>query len=216
MKTTLQLLKNRWTRALACALAPIFLATTAIAADDTNAELARPSTNAADASSVQPAKHRVSISIGESEYARYPLPKEVLDRLTPEQVLELEKSRREHSQIEEVVIPLAAFVMVVGIIALGVTQRLKRARILHETIRIMIEKGQPIPPELLQPQEPRRGPRSDLRRGLVFIGIGIALLFMFFGHGDGMLRWVGLIPLLMGVAFLITWKVESNKNGQAK
>jgi len=80
---------------------------------------------------------------------------------------------------------------------------------------LMIEKGQPIPPELLQSQDPPRRPKSDLRSGLVLVGIGIGVgIFLYVQHGN---VWpAALIPLLMGVAFLITWKIEANKNGQSK
>ncbi len=111
--------------------------------------------------------------------------------------------------------PIALFVSFVGVVALVISHRLKKAKLLHETIRAMIDKGQPIPPELLQPQEPRRKPRSDLRRGLVFIAIGIALLVVLHSWGNN-IRAAGWIPLLMGVAFLITWKLEANKNGESK
>jgi len=99
-----------------------------------------------------------------------------------------------------------------GIVALVLRKRLQQTRLLHETIRAMIDKGQPIPPELLQPPAPRR-PRSDLRRGLVFLGIGIGLTVWLALEGGT--KWpLGLIPLLMGVAFLVTWKVERPKNGE--
>jgi hypothetical protein len=139
------------------------------------------------------------------------LPKEVLEKLSPEQIVELEKARRSQSQFLDVLAPLAFFAAVFGIVALVLRKRLQQARLLHETIRMMIDKGQPIPPELLQPPGPRR-PRSDLRRGLVLLGIGIGLTVWL--AMDGGTKWaLGLIPLLMGVAFLITWKVERPKNG---
>jgi hypothetical protein len=44
------------------------------------------------------------------------------------------------------------------------------------------------------------------------LGIGIGLTVWL--AMDGGTKWaLGLIPLLMGVAFLITWKVERPKNG---
>jgi hypothetical protein len=54
-----------------------------------------------------------------------------------------------------------------------------------------------------------------LRSGLVLVGVGLGVgMFLFVQHQNA---WpAGLIPLLMGVAFLITWKIESNKNGPSK
>jgi hypothetical protein len=88
---------------------------------------------------------------------------------------------------------------------------------LHDTLRLMIEKGQPIPPELLQPAEPQRRTNCDLRRGLIWSGVGVGLAVSLLVKHDEDVPWpLALIPLLIGVAFLITWKIESNKNGPSK
>ena len=152
----------------------------------------------------------------------YGLPKEVFDRLTPEQVMEMAQARQKTfgterlpDMIEMIVVPVGMFSMIAVCVWLGVSGRQKRSRMLHDTLRLMIEKGQPIPPELLQPTDPQRRPRSDLRTGLVLvsIGIGVGVMLLLIHHDE----WPGaLIPLLMGVAFLITWKIEANKNGQPK
>jgi hypothetical protein len=77
-----------------------------------------------------------------------------------------------------------------------------RARELrHATIRLALEKGQPLPPGLLEdgPRGQRRG--NDLNSGVkaVFIGMGISLFFFFF-HRE---LWpVGLIPGFVGLGHL--------------
>ena len=160
------------------------------------------------------------------------LPQETLNRLSASQIMELMQQRQRTERSEqgptfpEMVIalavplgvPLGSFAMVVGIVWLGVGLKLKRNKMLHETIRLMIDKGQPIPPELLQPQELASRPRSDLRTGLVMIAVGIGLSLLLISLHDlpRGIAAVGVIPFLMGVAFLIAWKIESNKNGQPK
>lgn len=107
--------------------------------------------------------------------------------------------------------------MVVGLVALGLFAAHRKNLLLHGTIRAMIEKGQPIPPELLKPQEAARRPGNDLRKGLVLSAVGIALLLLFSTlHGlPGAIAALGFIPLCMGIAFIIAWKIESkSKNGQ--
>jgi hypothetical protein len=147
------------------------------------------------------------------------LPKETLDRLPPDQIVELLRMKQSHPgdivPIVAMAVPISLFAAMVIIVVLVISQRLKKNRMLHETLRAMIEKGTPIPPELLHPQDAPRRPRSDLRSGLALIGIGIALLIAFY-HLGSVPRGLGLIPLLMGVAFLITWKLEANKNGDSK
>lgn len=156
------------------------------------------------------------------------LPPETLNRLSPDQIITLMQQRmgppyprRSPTFMQSAgeillntLVPLGVFAMIVTIVALGVGQKLKRNKLFHETLRMMIEKGQPIPPELLQRQEAAARPRSDLRTGLVFIAVGLGLLLMsLVGNTPGMVRGVAFIPMLMGAAFLIAWKIESKKNG---
>ena len=152
----------------------------------------------------------------------YGLPKEAFDRLPPEQIVALAKSYHDNPSAEmipemiaTVLIPISMFGMICLCVWLGVSQRLKRQRMLHDTIQKMIEKGQPIPPELLQSGEAPQRPKSDLRTGLVLVSVGIGVgIFLFAQHQK---EWpAAIIPLLMGVAFLITWKMETHKNGQPK
>ena len=78
-------------------------------------------------------------------------------------------------------------------------------QLLHETALKLAEKGQPVPPELFAGQ---REPFANLRRGvvLVMLGLGICLAL----YLCGMRFWVfGIIPLFMGVGYLIVWKLES-------
>jgi len=88
-----------------------------------------------------------------------------------------------------------------------------KARSLHRTVRMMVERGQPVPPELFAaPVGPIRA-RSDMRRGVVLMMIGIGLM-VFLGAvndwEDG--AWaLGMIPFLMGAGYLTVWKMESNK-----
>jgi Domain of unknown function (DUF6249) len=97
---------------------------------------------------------------------------------------------------------VAPFFFVFLIIAAFLFARYRRNRMLHETLRVMIEKGVPIPPELIMPQgrSVRRGTRCDLRYGLIMIGLGVGLLVL-------SLR-IAWIALFIGAAFLLTWLIE--------
>ena len=93
-------------------------------------------------------------------------------------------------------------VMMVGII---LWYKTRRNQLLHETALKLVEKGQPVPAALFVDQ---REPHSNLRRGVVLImaGLGISLSLYLFG----MQFWTfGIIPLFMGVGYLIVWKLES-------
>ena len=101
---------------------------------------------------------------------------------------------------------LAPFVTLFAIFAIVLHFRHRRRVILHETLRAMIEKGQPIPPELLaggvdvSDQRRRRSAYADLRGGLVLVCTGAALFYL---HG----KW-GIIPFAIGVALLIVSAFE--------
>jgi len=92
--------------------------------------------------------------------------------------------------------PIAFLTSVVVIVALLVWAKVRRTRLVQENVRLMIERGQPVPPELLG--VPR--PASDLRRGIMWsaLGLGIVLCFLPLGF-----PWsFGLVPLLVGVGYL--------------
>jgi hypothetical protein len=110
---------------------------------------------------------------------------------------------------------LAVFGMPVAIVGIILFVRHRRNRMLHETIRAMVEKGVPIPPELIAgggatlgstPHPARRG-NNDLRSGLILIAVGAGVM-MIAG------KW-GSIPLLIGVAMIVAWlignKMKSNQ-----
>lgn len=96
----------------------------------------------------------------------------------------------------------------IAIVAIVFYSRHRRLKMHHETIRAMIEKGMPIPPEmaagtrgdlLLGNSDPRPA-RGDFRSGLILVAVGAALL-MIVGK-------VGWILVFIGAARLIFWLVE--------
>ena len=110
---------------------------------------------------------------------------------------------------------LAPFAFLVAVVAIKFYFGHRRSRMLHETLRVMIDKGIPITPELIAQLKGRSsrgskagGLRNGLLPGLVLAGIGTALLITGSGHSTG-----GWIVLFIGVAFLIVWLVErKNQN----
>jgi hypothetical protein len=99
-------------------------------------------------------------------------------------------------------------VMVVGIFAL-IGNRMRQ-----RTIRMMVEKGQPVPAELLAPEVRRVRRRSDVRRGVVWTMIGLGLMVWLAAVNDweGGAWSFGLIPFLIGLGYLIVWKLENKKD----
>jgi hypothetical protein len=88
-----------------------------------------------------------------------------------------------------------------------------RSRSLHRTVREMVARGQAVPPALFAPPPAIRA-RSDFRRGVVLMMVGIALM-IFFGacsEWDGGAWAIGIIPFLIGVGYLLVWKFEGPKD----
>jgi hypothetical protein len=88
-----------------------------------------------------------------------------------------------------------------------------RSRSLHRTVRDMVEKGQAVPPALFAPPPAVRA-RSDMRRGvvLVMVGIGIMIFFGAVNDWEGGAWAIGIIPFLIGVGHLLVWKLEGPKD----
>jgi Domain of unknown function (DUF6249) len=101
-----------------------------------------------------------------------------------------------------------AIVVMVGIFSMIATRMRQR------TIRMMVEKGQPVPAELLAPATQGIRRRSDVRRGVVWtmVGLGLMLWLAAVNDWEGGAWSFGLIPFLIGLGYLIVWKLESKKD----
>jgi hypothetical protein len=101
-----------------------------------------------------------------------------------------------------------AIVAMIGIISLIATRMRQR------TIRMMVEKGQPVPAELLAPASRGIRRRSDVRRGVVWamVGLGMMIFFGAVNDWEGGVWSLGLIPFLIGLGYLIVWKLENKKD----
>ena len=156
-------------------------------------------------------KHEVEVVISTDRA----IPPDVKAKLTSEQIFELEKIKATQQDDVPALAPLIVaivFACPVMIVAVILIYRYRRNQLLHKTLASMIDKGVPIPPELLRPETPaQKEPRNDLRGGLVLVGVGLGLIFFFLAMHNQV--WgVGFIPLLIGVGRLIAWKLAP-KNG---
>jgi Domain of unknown function (DUF6249) len=99
-------------------------------------------------------------------------------------------------------------VIMIGLISLSATRMRQR------TIRMMVEKGQPVPAELLAPATRGIRRRSDVRRGVVWTMVGFGLMIWLAAVNDweGGAWSFGLIPFLIGLGYLIVWKLENKKD----
>ena len=90
-----------------------------------------------------------------------------------------------------------------------------KARSLHKTVREMVAKGQEVPAALFAGPPPVVRARSDMRRGvvLVMVGVGMMIFFGAMDDWDGGAWALGIIPFLIGCGYLLVWKLEEAKAG---
>jgi len=122
--------------------------------------------------------------------------------------------------IPAMVIPLVGIVFLtifgapILIVAVIMYFGFSKNRMMHRTIQLMVEKGQPVPPALLAPPAPAQRQRSDMRRGVVLamIGIGLMIFLSAVNGWEGGAWSIGIIPFLIGAGYLLVWKLEGKKD----
>ncbi|WP_374675276.1 DUF6249 domain-containing protein [Ideonella sp.] len=122
-------------------------------------------------------------------------------------------------------IPIVAIVMGVGIgmLALWIDYRKKRDifELHHKERMLAIERGMEVPPlpEALlagQRDERCRTPGDDLRRGLMWLLVGLAIgVALFLNRSLEAAAW-GLIPMAVGAAHLLTYGRHSAHTSAAQ
>jgi len=110
----------------------------------------------------------------------------------------------------------AFFVMIAAIVIIPRWLRAREREALQATLRAAIEKGQPLPPEVIdaisRDARPTPSANRDLRTGVILLCVAAAFIAMgvvssYYVDGDyeptGWLVGVGAFPGFVGLAFLI-------------
>ena len=88
----------------------------------------------------------------------------------------------------------------------------------QNTVRAALERGDPLTPDLLDRLVQAPAPkRTDLRRGVVGIclGIGLGVFGLVLGEPEAVrpMLAVGMVPVLLGLAYIVLWRLGSHSNG---
>lgn len=120
--------------------------------------------------------------------------------------------------MQDVLIPIFLFAAIVAIIWLYSHYNFKKRNSAHETLRLAVEKGQEVSPELVERMSAMTDPvKSDLRRGILLIAFGVA--FMILGaimpHDEpeamrGILA-ISSFPVVLGLAYLGLWRFSHDQ-----
>ena len=97
----------------------------------------------------------------------------------------------------------------------------RERREMQATVRAAIDKGQPVPPEVIEAltRNVKVAPTSlsDMRTGVIWLAVGVGLgacsYFVDFGDGDLHSPGIGIacIPAVIGVAYIILSFFNPNK-----
>ncbi|MDB5457892.1 MAG: hypothetical protein JWP92_3477 [Caulobacter sp.] len=114
------------------------------------------------------------------------------------------------------------FLMVIAIVVIPAYLKSRERREVQATIRAAIEKGQPLPPEVIEAfgREVKPAVSSatrDLRNGVIWLAVGVGI--MIFGsllsineHDDVYPALaVGAVPAVVGIALLVLARLNPNK-----
>lgn len=90
----------------------------------------------------------------------------------------------------------------------------KTTKKLDALVRI-VELGGKVEPEMLEMLSGPVGPDADLRKGLIWLAVGVPFTLGLLMTGDGA-PWVfGLIPVFIGAAYLAIVKISLDRNVEA-
>ncbi len=115
----------------------------------------------------------------------------------------------------EVLVPIAFFAMIAAIVIVPNYLRSQERQKLQDTLRAAIEKGQPLPAEVVTAMtadvkvRPKPSPQRDLRLGIIWLGVafGIAALGFAtsFEEPDALYPTLGVaaFPGFIGLAFIV-------------
>ena len=125
--------------------------------------------------------------------------------------------------MNEVMIPITMFAMIAAIVIVPTWLKSKERREMQATLRASLDKGQPLPPEMIdaltrQTVKPPASASRDLRIGVILLSLslGIAATFSFIGlkfaedeaWGFGAFA---AIPGFIGLAFIILSFFNKNR-----
>ena len=125
----------------------------------------------------------------------------------------------------EILIPLGFFAMIAALVIAPRYFKSQERQKMAETLRVAIEKGQPLPAEVIDAMSSNvrspglpPSPQRDLRTGIIWLGIGVGFaalgLVVSFEEPDALFMCLGLatFPTFIGLAFIALGFLNKNKS----
>ncbi len=112
-------------------------------------------------------------------------------------------------------IAVLAIVLIFGtpvmIVAMVLYAGHRKRRLARDMASQFLASGQPVPPEVWHDLARDSAPRDNLRNGMVMLALGLGVFLCFWLIGSMATAYLGLIPLFIGIALLLIWKLEQNE-----
>ena len=125
---------------------------------------------------------------------------------------------QQESALEQFV-PIVALLLIFGgpvlIVAIVSRNNRRKREMVHQTIDRIISQGKDVPVELLDALDKGSNGKSGLARGTVNVALGLGLGSFFFANAGLGAGSIGLIPLSIGLAQLLVWKLEGARRQSA-
>ncbi len=150
-------------------------------------------------------------------------PEDIIDVDPNEFIIDGDKKGFDHSGHdhgpdfdETIIIPILAIILIFGsplfIVALIGFQNYRKRKLLHDNVNKLIEKGMDIPPEIFDYFEGKqKKPTNHLKKGIMQAAIGIAVIIWLAAVAGGDVATIGLIPLFIGIANIVIYKLDTPK-----
>ncbi|HON01902.1 MAG TPA: DUF6249 domain-containing protein, partial [Paludibacteraceae bacterium] len=139
----------------------------------------------------------------------------LLNKLSPEQLLELKKAELENERkkieanaredmpftgFQLFLICVLPFLFVIILIWIIYAAKNKESKRKFELYMKALEMGQPIPEDFF-PKDKKDKPNSNLKKGVLWAAVGLALLIYFIitHNNDGLI--VGIVPTFVGIGY---------------
>lgn len=132
----------------------------------------------------------------------------------------IDTGRSDGNSVNETLVATLAILLIFGtpvmIVALVSFNGYRRRKLLHDNVNQLITQGKDIPPQLFDYFEGSGNSNNSLKNGLVLIATGIGTLISLSILAGLEVGSIGLIPLFLGLAYLLTWKLTERNKQQAE